>query len=154
MSVEISQEVKDIIKDKDAIKVLASVDPSGNPHVVVKGSISVNEDGKIVYLELLESSRTNKNLVNSLWFDKKVAINVISQDNQSFQIKGKPVKILVAGHVYEEFYKQAQEEDPENDLAAVYIIEPEEITEETYSKRKETEEKKHPLYIHLDRLAR
>ena len=154
MAVEISQEVKDIISDKDTIKVIASVDLDGNPHVVAKGSISVNKEGKIIYLELLESSRTNKNLIGSLWFNKKVAINIISKDKRSFQIKGIPVKTLVAGHVYEEYYKQAQERNKDNDLAAVYIIEPEEVIEETYSVRKEIEEKKHPLYIHLDRLAK
>lgn len=154
MAVAISQEVKEIILDKDTIKVLASVDLDGNPHVVAKGSLSVNDEGKIVYLELLESSKTNKNLIGSLWFEKKVAINVISKDRRSFQIKGKPIKTLVAGRVYEEYYKKAQEKNKDNDLAAVYFIEPEEVIEETYFARKEIEGKKHPLYIHLDRLAK
>ncbi|WP_051461063.1 hypothetical protein [Ruminiclostridium josui] len=61
---------------------------------------------------------------------------------------------MVAGHEYEEAYAAAQQRNPSNDFAAVYYIEPIEVIEESYSVRQAQEAKKHPLYIHLDRLAK
>lgn len=153
MAVELSEEVKNALRDPGSVKVLASVDRDGRPYVVAKGSLSVDEEGRLYYLELLESSATNKNLIRSLWYDQWVAVNVITKDGRSYQIRGVPVKTLVAGRIYEAYYQKVQSQNPQNDLAAVYYIEPEEIREQTYQLRKEQEERKHPLYIHLDRLA-
>lgn len=155
MAVEISNELKEIFADKDTIKVLASVDTDGNPHVVAKGSLTLSEDQtQIIYMELLEGSRTHKNLTAGIWFENKVAINVISKERVSYQIKGTPVRCLVAGRIYEEYYKKAQERNPENDLAAVYYIDIEEVINESYPVRMAEERKKHPLYVHLDRIAK
>ncbi|MGN0352037.1 MAG: pyridoxamine 5'-phosphate oxidase family protein [Roseburia sp.] len=155
MAVEISDELKEIFADKDTIKVLASVDTEGIPHVVAKGSIALSEDNsQIIYEELLEGSKTHKNLTTGIWFNNKVAINLISKERKSYQIKGTPVKCLVSGRVYEEYYKKAQERNPENDLAAVYFINIEEVKNESYPVRMEEERKKHPLYVHLDRIAK
>jgi hypothetical protein len=149
----ISEELKKHILDKDAIKILATTDKDGNPHVVAKGSLTVDENNKLLYLELLESSRTNKNMIRSLWFEKKVAVNIITPQRKSVQIKGKPVKALIAGKVFEKYYDFVRQRDPDNDLATVYYIEVEEVIDESYKARRAEEEAKHPLYTHLDRLA-
>jgi len=150
---ELSQEIITAIKDKDSIKVLATVDGRGFPHVVAKGSINVDENGQLYFWELLESSVTNRNTIHALWYNTYVAINVISKDRKSWQIKGVPYKTLVNGKEYQAAYLKAQERNPENDLAAIYYIRPEEVIEESYPVRKAEEDAKHPLYIHLDRLA-
>lgn len=151
----INDELKEIIADKDSIKVLASVDTEGNPHVVAKGSIALSEDGKqLVYMELLEGSRTNKNLTAAIWFNNKVAVNVISKERKSYQIKGTPVKTVIAGKVFEEYYIKAEERNPENNLAALYYIDIEEVINESYPVRLKEEREKHPLYIHLDKLTK
>lgn len=154
MSVLINQEVFEAINNPDSIKVLASVDRHGRVHVVPKASITVSEDGRIKYWELIESSQTNKNVTYALWFNKEIAINVITSDKKSYQIKGIPKENLNAGREYEENYIAAQKKNSQNDLAAVYYIEPTEVIYETYSKRLLDETEKHPLYIHLDRLAK
>lgn len=154
MSKIISEEIRQAFRDPATIKILASISREGIPHAVAKGSLSLTEDGQIKYLELLESSTTNRNLIYSLWFEKQVAVTLITKDFKSWQIKGIPVRTLVSGSEYEENYRRAQERNPQNDLAAVYFIQPEEVIEESYAVRKAEEEKKHPLYIHIDRLAR
>ncbi len=154
MAIKIKEELKEILADEDTIKVIASVDLEGKPHVVVKGSISLNENNQIRYLEFLENSRTNKNLLASLWFDKTLAITVLSKDRRSFQIKGRPIRTSIAGREFEEEYKKAQERHPDNDLSAIYYIDVDEIIEETYSVRRAEESKKNPLYVHLDRLTK
>lgn len=77
MAITINNEIRELLRDKQTLKVLASVDKTGKPHVAFKGSIDVDEDGNLYYLEVLESSQTNKNLTNSIWFDKYVAINIL-----------------------------------------------------------------------------
>ena len=154
MSIELSQEIKDAIKDPASIKVVASKDRHGEVHAVAKGSLTVNDEGQLVFLELLESSQNNKNLIYSLWFEQKVAVNIITGDRRSYEIKGIPVRSLVFGHEFEVYYKKVVEKDPENDLAAVYFIDPVEVKEESYKVRRTEENEKHPLYLHLDRIAK
>lgn len=154
MAVEITKEIIDAIEDPESIKVLATIDRHGVPHVVAKGTISVTEDGQIRYYELLESSQTNKNVTYALWFDRQVAINIITKDKKSYQIKGIPRRSLVAGKEYEKAYVSVLERSADNDLAAVYFIEPISVVEESYPVRLKEENEKHPLYIHIDRLAK
>lgn len=154
MEVEISQEIRDIFAEKDSIKVLATSDEHGVPHVVAKGSIFINDEGDVIYLELLEKTISGRNMTHSLWFDRKVAVTVISKDGRSFQIKGIPYKTLISGHEYEKFYIEAENRNPENDLAAVYFIKPSEVREETYPVRLRQQRERHPLYQHLDKIAK
>lgn len=154
MAAKLTQEIIDLLKDTETTKVLATLDASGFPHAVVKQSLQPGDDGTILYLELLESSRTNKNLVRSIWFDQKVAVAVSGKGGRSYQIKGKPVKTHVTGPVFQEHYTAIRERLGDVDLAAVWVIEPEEVIEETFAARKAEEERKHPFFTHLDRLAR
>jgi hypothetical protein len=154
MAAEITQEIRDIFADKDSIKVLATSDEHGVPHVVAKGSLFISDEGDVVYLELLEKTVTGRNMTHSLWFDRKVAVNVISKDGRSFQIKGIPYKTLIAGKEYEKYYVEAEKRNPENDLTAVYFIKPDEVREETYPVRLKQQREKHPLYVHLDKIAK
>jgi predicted pyridoxine 5'-phosphate oxidase superfamily flavin-nucleotide-binding protein len=154
MAVQINTELKKIIEDPASIKVIASVDLDGRPHVVAKGSISLTDAGQIQYLEFFENSKTNKNLLASLWYDKTIAINVISSDKRSFQIKGRAVRSIIAGRGFEEYYIKAQARDPENDLSSIYLIDIDEVIEQTYRTRRKEERERNPLYIHLDRLVK
>ena len=142
----------ELINDPSAVKILSTVSKSGIPHAVVKQSIHY-EDGKIVYLERLEGYKTNKHMTYSLWFNKMVAINILSKDKSSIQIKGIPEKMLVAGSVFEKYYTSINEQDS-GDLAAVYYIKIKEIIDESYEIREQEHTKEFPLYMHIDRLAK
>ena len=154
MAANLSKEIIDLITDTDSIKVLATLDEFGFPHVAVKQSLQVGEDGNILYLELLESSRTNRNLVRSIWFDQKVAVAIKGKGGQSFQIKGKPVKTHITGPVFQHHYTAIRELFGDVDLAAVWVIEPEEVINGSFTVRKAEEEGKHPFFSHLDRLVK
>lgn len=154
MAVQLSREIIDIIEDRESAKVLATVDEKGAPHVVVKQSLHVGTDGNLHYLELLESSRTNKNLVRSIWFDRPVAISVHGKNGRSFQIKGKPVRTHITGPVFQKHYEEIRQRLGDVDLAAVWVIEPHEVVDETFWTRHAQEEAAHPFFRHLDRLAK
>lgn len=150
----ISQDLKAIVEDKDTLKVVATTDRDGVPHVVYKGSIHI-EDDKFVFYDLLQSSSTNKNLVNAIWFDKKIAINILSKDKRSFHIVGHPEKSISAGKDFEEIYNRIQEEhDRSWDLNAIWYIIPEEINEVSYTVRQQEQKEKFPILGHLDQFTR
>lgn len=153
MAVEITQELKDILSDDGTIKVLASLTPQGEVHSAVKQSIFADDNGNIVYLEFFEKSQTNIDLVNSIWFDKTVSITAVTPEKRSFYIKGRPYKTKVFDKVFEEFYRKADEADKENDLNAVYYIEPLEIYEQTFTVQRAAHKAKYPLYAHLDKYS-
>lgn len=154
MAVQLSKEVIELIEDRETSKVLATVDETGAPHVVVKQSLHVGSDGNLHYLELLESSRTNRNLVRSIWFDRPVAIAIHGKSGRSFQIKGRPTKAHITGPLFQQHYIAVRGRLDDVDLAAVWVIEPHEIIDETFATRQAWEEAQRPLFRHLDRLAK
>lgn len=148
----LSQEVIELIKDRESFKVLATVDDKGIPHVVFKGSLTVLDENTLVYAEAIESSQTNSNLINSLWFDKKIAITVRGKNGISYQIKGKPVRYDFTSKLFKEFYRKAREKKgSDSELSGLWYIEPEAVKNETPSVRRVEEDRKHPFFRHLDR---
>lgn len=154
MAIQLDSEIAALLNEKETVKVLATVDQAGNPHAVLKQTLHVDAAGNLVYLELLESSQTNKNLLRSLWFKRQVAVTIKTQDNRSYQITGTPVKALVAGPKFQEYYVSVRQQLGDTDLATVWIIEPEQVYDQTFSVRGEQEKQAHPNFIHLDRLAK
>lgn len=154
VSVQISNELKEIILDEKTIKIIASLSPEGEVHSAVKQSLSFDEQGQLIYLEFFEKSQTNINMVNSIWFDKNISITAVTKDGRSFLIKGKPVRTRVFGHEYEKYYKLAEEKSEDNDLVAIYYIQPQEVYEQSFSVQKIQHREKYPLYVHLDKYAK
>jgi hypothetical protein len=143
-----------LLEHPDTIRILATVDAKGVPHAVVKSSIHLGDDGNIHYLELLETSSTNRNMVQSLWFDGTVAITLANPNGRSAQIKGRPVKAHITGPLFLHHYERLKEADAEADLAAVWVIEPKLVLDQTLAVRRRAERVKHPHFVHLDRLRR
>jgi hypothetical protein len=150
MSAILSPDVIDLVNDPATVKILATVDPDGVPHAVVKQSLHVAADGSLHYLELLETSTTNRNLVHSIWFDRLVTVALIGTDRR-VQIKGRPVKNHITGPLFLEHYRRIRER---GDLAGVWVIAPVQVIDENLASRRSAEAARHPSFIHLDRIAR
>jgi hypothetical protein len=143
-----------LLDDERAFKVLATVDSGGAPLAAVKKSLRSDEDGNIMYLELIETSQTNSNMTSSLWFGREVSVLLASSDGRSWRIKGRPYKCLVAGPIFERYYKEARDRFAGADLAAVWVITPEDAQDESLESRAALESLEHPLILHLDRIAK
>jgi hypothetical protein len=150
MNICIDDKLAQTINNPSTVKAVATVSKDGVPHVVYKGSLMAH-DGNIIFYELMESSRNGQNLVYSIWFDKKVAINVLDSQGSSYEIVGRPSRCITCGREFEEIYKSVREKLGDVDLSAIWVIEPEEIREETFSVRKQQEEERYPIIKHLDR---
>jgi hypothetical protein len=154
MATKLNKEIIALLGSDDSTKVLATVNELGYPHAAVKPYILADDDGNLLYLELVESSLTQKNLVRSIWFDQKVSISVSGKNGQSWQIKGKPVKTLITGPVFLHHYQDVCQRLGDVGLSAVWVIEPEEVINENILVRHTEEEQAHPVFRHLDRLAK
>jgi hypothetical protein len=154
MATEIPQKLIDLINDENTIKVLATVNEQGHPYSVAKPFMRVLEQGYLTYLELLESSKSYKNFTWSLWYDQKVSITVIGNKGENWQIQGRPEKIIVSGPVFEDHYRSVRKQLGDVDLAAVCLIKPELLVNESFSYQFAQQEQRQPIFNHLDRLAK
>lgn len=150
MAIKLPENVVEVINDRNAKKVLATVSEKGIPNVAFKGSIHVNEEGNIIVNELLETSQTNKNLTYSLWFDKEVAISVWN-DKGVYEVFGIPYRVLVSGPEYEKAYIASEERNPIFDLAGVWTIIPTRYRSQIIADRIAKQKELHPIIGHLDK---
>ncbi|MCR5250571.1 MAG: pyridoxamine 5'-phosphate oxidase family protein [Lachnospiraceae bacterium] len=155
MSVQLEKKIIEAINDPASVKVIATVSKDGVVHVTPKGSITVDEEGRIRFLELLEKSQTQKNLVYSIWFDKYVAINIITADKKSYLIKGKTLKTVNSGKEFQDEYVAVQKKlGYDIDLSAIWFVDVEEVSEQTFEVRREILETAYPYEKHVDRFAK
>lgn len=154
MSTLLSAEVIDLLNDPATTKVLATTDGDGRPHAVVRNALHVGDDGRLHLPELLESSATGRNLVGSLWYERKVAIALQGRDGRSIEIQGRPVKTHVTGPLFQQHYLRVREQLGDVGLAAVWVIEPEAIHDADFATRKARQDVERPTLTHLDRLLK
>ena len=149
----IPEELKKLLEMPGTVKVLGTVDDKGIPHVVLKDSMKLLDDGTFAYAEDLDSSESNKNMVRSIWFDKFVSIN-ISKGEKSYQIIGKPKKCLITGPLFKEFLIRERAGN-DSDIQSVWIITPLEVRNQSRIERRKEESSKKPyLNFYLDRLKK
>lgn len=145
-------DIRKLLDDSTFVGTIATLDESGAPYAVPSPFLRLNEEGQIVHLELLETSTTHRNLLRSIWFEHPVTVS-ISGNNGVVVAKGRVHKVHVSGPVFSSYYREVRENLEDADLAGVWLIEVLEVIDETYAVRKVREEKYHPFFRHLDRLA-
>ncbi|MDR1872413.1 MAG: hypothetical protein LBS60_10945 [Deltaproteobacteria bacterium] len=140
------------LSDPLTVKVLGTIGSAGEPRLAVKSSIRLAQNGVLTYDELIETSRTNANMVRALWFNHKVAVSLIAPNARAWLLSGRPDQVLIAGRKFQERYQLVRQKNPESGLAAVWFIVIEDLEETTLTTRRAKEEAERPLLIHLDRL--
>jgi len=92
-------------------------------------------------------------LLRSIWFAKEVSITLIGRGDQTYQIAGRVIRVHVSGPVFQQHYVAHREKLGDVDLAAVWVIAPQEIVDDSWQARRRKEEA-HPNFVHLDRLVK
>jgi hypothetical protein len=105
------------------------------------------------YDEIIETSKTNQNVLRALWFGGTVSALLLTPDQRSYLIICRPSRTHISGRVYRERYQAARASGPDTDLAAVWVLKPLSFLETSLEKRRLEEEARHPLLKHLDRLT-
>lgn len=75
----LTSEIIKLAERKDTLKAIATTNHEGVPHITYKESLHI-EDGYIVFYDLIQSSQTNKNLVDAIWYIRPEK----SRDNSYF----------------------------------------------------------------------
>jgi hypothetical protein len=153
MNDELLQHVSTLLEDAATVASIATLDENGAPRSVPSPFLLLDEKGRLVHLELLETSTTHRNLLRSIWFERPVSVTLSGRDNRVLVITGRPQKAHVSGALFSDYYREVRARLGDADLAAVWLIEVLQIRDETYLIRKEREEAQHPFHLHLDRLA-
>ena len=147
----LTEEVINLIENSRTFKAIATIDEEGHPHVA-RRDLTILEDGTLAYGEPFESSYLNSDMLRSIWFNKNISI-LLQKNNHSFEIKGRPLRYVIEGPLYNKFYlKEIEKHRSDGDLAGVWLIEPQEIRNESYSVRRKEEKERHPHFHHLDRI--
>jgi hypothetical protein len=143
----------DLLESPESAKVLVTTSQDGSPHAAITDFLRKGPDGSILYLEPLESSLTNKNLVRAIWFDGRVAIALSHPDGRRVELRGRPERALIAGPYFQEHYQALQEQYGDIDLAAVWVILIEHVANHEFLAVQRREEQNHFFFRHLDRIA-
>lgn len=149
---QLTPELLEVLAHPATHKVIATIDEDGSPHAVPSPFLHARPDGLLVHYELLETSATNRNLLRGLWFDRKFAVTLVGALGQTFVIKAVPAKAEISGPAFGRAFESVRSVLGDADLAAVWLLRPQAVIDETYTTRKRDEEDRHPFSIHLDRL--
>jgi len=140
--VKLPKEVIDLLREPQTIRVLTTTGEDGLPHTVFKGSMTALDEETLAFIELLDPSRTNKNMLRNLWDKKTVVVSLFDpQDNCSYQIKGLPYKYVEEGPIWEQFLEETWKIMPDVNPAGVWLIRPQSVFNEGYSERLQEVEK-------------
>jgi hypothetical protein len=95
-------------------------------------------------MELLDTCRTQKNMLNCYWFKKDVSVLVIGDwgKGEVYQIKGSPYKFLREGPIWDKFLDEVWKIIPEADPSGVWLITPKEVINQNYFLRRKAEEER------------
>jgi len=154
MTLNAKLEWKNLLAQPQTVALLTAADANGEPHTVLTDSLHLDSDGHLVYLEYLESSQINKNLVRSLWFKKKISVTLLGTDGANIQLKGIPSHVIVAGPLFESYYRSVRDKIDDGDLSTVWQIDVLDVIDESWQIRKEDQDLNHAIVAHLDRLSK
>ena len=92
-------EVIAAFEDREATKILATVDKHGIPNVTVKGSMSVLDDSTLVFADVGgDNTRTKRNMKET----KKVAV-LVTKGMVAYQVKGTFKETKASGPLFDQF---------------------------------------------------
>lgn len=130
-----------------AVRYLLTSDADGLPHLEANDSLHLDANGRLVALIRDEYSATQRNLVRSLWFKRRLAIHLQGRDGRALRLVGAPYKALVSGPRFETHYRELSQQADFTGLSTVWLIDIESAEEVGAS-----DAGRLPL-THLDRIA-
>ena len=153
MTIENIALLRDALKTEGARAFIATASEDGTPHLEENARIRLDEDGRLEILELDEYSLTNRNLVRSIWFAKRVAV-LVRTGETAVKAVGKPYKAIITGPRFEAHYRAIQEESADAELSTVWLIDIEAVTDERPEARRVRDNAGRLPLTHLDRIAK
>lgn len=149
---QLPDELLDLLRDPAAVKILATTGADGAPHVALRPTLHLLDNGDLAFAEELDSSATSKNLVRAIWSDRSVAVG-ISRGDRTWELRAKPWRCLVAGPLFKRFLLEARAaQGGDADVSTVWVIRPDSASDQSPATRRAQDAARRPYGgSHLDR---
>ena len=143
--IRLPKEITETLNDEETVKMLTTLDEKGFPHTVIKDTLKASEDGYLAYMELLETSQTQMNMLGSYWFKKDVSISLYNKKSGvAYQVKGEPYRFVYEGTLWDQFLQEVWKLMPDADPAGVWLIDPKLVINQDYKARREDQKRRRP----------
>ena len=100
---KLPEKAMDLFNDLQALKVVATVDATGKPHIAPKGSLMAIDDETIAYAEMA-GGKTKANLEST-----KQAAVLTCKELKAWKLRASLQGVYTSGDVFEQFKKTAKE---------------------------------------------
>jgi len=100
---KLPEKAMELFNDLQAMKIIATVDATGKPHLTPKGTIMAIDDETIAYSEMADG-KTKANLEST-----KQAAVLACKELKTWKVRGVLQGVHTSGDVFEQFKKTAKE---------------------------------------------
>ena len=100
---KLPEKAMDLFNDLQAMKIIATVDATGKPHLTPKGTLMAIDDETIAYSEMA-GGKTKANLEST-----KQAAVLACKELKAWKVRGVLQGVHTSGDVFEQFKKTAKE---------------------------------------------
>ena len=119
---KIPEEIMGLFTEREASKVLATVDPEGTLQAGVRGRFNVVDEETIAFADLADVLRRPEFKAN-----QKAALAVFKLPNHGYQIQCTFQKYLTSGDLFDEWAKMLKEGSHHTNLGRVGLLKVDEI---------------------------
>ncbi|HWQ77674.1 MAG TPA: hypothetical protein VN381_02600 [Anaerovoracaceae bacterium] len=151
---ELPQELIELLDKPDSVKVLGTLNADGSPRLAINKSLTTLDGKTLILSEELEKTLSNKNLVRSIWFDKRVSV-YISNGPVAYEVRASVNRCFIIGGQFVEMLTRARKEyGPDADITDAWELIPREVVNVSPEVVRREQQLLHPfLDIHLDRAS-
>ena len=114
------------MSNTDVIKTVTTYNEEGLPYTETNKTVHINREGRIACYEYSQFVEWNRQMLYSMAYQKRVEVQVITNDGMSHKVKGFVSKALLKGEEFSKASKELQSYYPDTQLTAVWVINPQE----------------------------
>jgi hypothetical protein len=124
MGITLPPVIRLAIMDPDTVKILATIDKNGVPHLSFQNSLRLRGDSELEYDEFHDNSINNMNMFHAVWANKIIILNLRTMDWRGFKVAAKPKRAVTSGEEFLERSQAVKTARRGSDLGTVWVIEP------------------------------
>ncbi|MDR2198157.1 MAG: hypothetical protein LBR53_01645 [Deltaproteobacteria bacterium] len=124
MGITLPPALRSALKEPSSMKILATVNKFGEPHLAFNQSLRLREDSNLEYDEIVENSINSRNMLHAIWSNKIIVVSVFTNDRRGFKVAAKPIRAIATGQDFQTRYEALRKNGRGFELGTVWILEP------------------------------
>jgi hypothetical protein len=147
----LTPELIELLESPDSVKIIGTLGADGAPCLAANALLTSLNGVTLVLCERLETSRSNKNLVRSIWYDGPVTILLLNAA-RAFEIRAETYRCLAVGGIFDAVLARVRATNgPDADIAVVWELIPKTCRDVSDDALVAEHRSLHPYDGHLDR---